>query len=61
MMRVVPGDTGSSYLWHKLTGTHTKVGGSGGQMPLGYPALDAKTLGVIETWILEGAPEYQRD
>ena len=47
---VTPGDPTKSYLWHKLNGTQTEVGGSGAQMPLGGK-LDAKSLTAIEAWI----------
>jgi hypothetical protein len=55
--RVEPCLTGDSYLWHKLNGTQSSVGGSGGQMPNGSPALSASDLSKIETWINEGAPQ----
>ncbi|MBI4600777.1 MAG: hypothetical protein HY721_02340 [Planctomycetes bacterium] len=63
MKRVKPNDTGMSYLWHKLNGTHNTLGscscpsvtGCGGQMPLGGPALSASNLTKIQQWILAGA------
>lgn len=53
---IEPGDTGTSYLWHKINGTQTDVGGSGGQMPQGGQ-LSQADLDTIEAWILAGAPE----
>ena len=52
---VEPGDTAKSYLWHKLQGTHTTVGGSGATMPKSGTMTKAD-LAIIETWINEGAP-----
>ncbi len=54
MDRVAPGDTATSYLWHKLRGTHLDVGGSGTAMPKAAP-LSAADLATIEGWILGGA------
>jgi hypothetical protein len=54
---IEPGDTAASYIWHKLNGTQTDVGGSGSDMPKGSSPMDAADLAIIETWILEGAPE----
>ncbi len=51
---VEPGDPQGSYLWHKLAGTHTDVGGGGGRMP-SSSGLPESTLDIIEEWILEGA------
>jgi hypothetical protein len=51
---VTPGDPQGSYLWHKLAGTHTDVGGSGGRMP-SSSGLGTSTLDKVELWILEGA------
>ena len=54
-IRVVPGDPDKSYLIHKLEGTHTKVGGTGAQMPFGAPPLPADKIAKIRQWIAEGA------
>ena len=55
---VTPNDTANSYLWHKINGTHGKVGGKGGEMPKdGNPDFGTVERDMIETWILEGAPE----
>lgn len=51
---VEPGDTEKSYLWLKLQGTHTSVGGSGAMMPLGKKLPDAE-LNAVEAWIVGGA------
>jgi mono/diheme cytochrome c family protein len=48
------GNTDDSYLWQKLMGTQTDVGGSGSTMPLG-PELTSDQLATVETWILDGA------
>ena len=56
MDRIEPGDTANSYIYLKLTGAHTAAGGSGSTMPLGG-SMSTSDLAVIETWILEGAPE----
>ena len=53
---VVPGNLEESYLWHKVKGTHRSVGGSGSSMPLGG-SLSEEQIGLLEAWILGGAPE----
>ncbi|MCP4810861.1 MAG: hypothetical protein GY884_36460, partial [Proteobacteria bacterium] len=53
---IEPGDTATSYIWHKVSGTHSKVGGAGSTMPLGG-SLSSANLAILETWIDEGAPE----
>ena len=55
MDRVTPGDLANSYLWHKLQGTHSSVGGSGAKMPKGS-SLTSSQLSKIQTWLEEGAP-----
>jgi hypothetical protein len=45
----------SSYLIHKVQGTHLTAGGSGAQMPLGIPPLAAQTIRMLRRWIKEGA------
>ena len=50
-LRVAPGDTAASVLYHKVFGT----GGYGARMPFGGPALPAVELDRIRTWIREGA------
>lgn len=52
---VAPGDLAKSYLWHKIEGTHTTVGGKGGQMPKGG-SLAGADKDTIEDWIVGGAP-----
>ncbi len=54
MMLVSPGSLNDSYLWHKLNNTQLEVMGMGVQMPSTIP-LDATQLGVIATWITQGA------
>lgn len=51
---IEPGDLRNSYLWHKIQGTHSSVGGRGASMPFGGSMSSADEL-KIETWILEGA------
>jgi len=51
---IEPGDSETSYLWHKLKGTHTSVGGSGSKMPL-IGSLSQDELDAIEQWIINGA------
>lgn len=51
-----PGDLRNSYIWHKLQGTQSDVGGAGAQMPSGG-SLTKGDEETIETWILEGAIE----
>ncbi|WP_434416168.1 hypothetical protein [Nannocystis pusilla] len=57
MMRVAPGDLDNSYLWHKVTGLHIEVGGSGVLMPPApADALSTDDLDTIAQWILQGCP-----
>jgi hypothetical protein len=51
MKRIKPNDSANSYLFHKLDGTQGGVGGSGGQMPLGDPAINAASRATILNWI----------
>jgi hypothetical protein len=51
---VEPGDTAKSYLWHKIAGTQTSVGGSGVKMPKGS-TMTSTQKATIEQWILDGA------
>lgn len=54
--KVEPGSLDDSYMWHKLHGTQFEVGGSGLDMPKDAMMLAPEDLDVIETWILDGAP-----
>ena len=56
MARVKPGAPDESYLLHKLAGTHLDQGGTGGRMPLGFPALPEAQVELITRWIASGAP-----
>ncbi|MCY0990344.1 hypothetical protein OV203_24605 [Nannocystis sp. ILAH1] len=57
MMLVAPGDLDGSYLWHKVTGLHIEVGGSGVLMPPApADALSTGDLDTIAQWILQGCP-----
>jgi hypothetical protein len=61
MDRVEPGNSGQSWLMHKLDGTHDDgwfacVGGNcGAQMPFGGPALSQQQRDAIRNWITNGA------
>lgn len=55
MMRIRPFEPDSSYLFHKIQGTQTTIGGSGAQMPLGAAPLSAQQISLIRTWITQGA------
>ena len=55
VMRVKPGDAENSYLYRKLEGEQGDLGGSGGRMPFGKPALAADQIKLIEDWINQGA------
>ena len=55
MMRIRPSKPDSSYLVHKIQGTHTTVGGTGQRMPLGQPVLSQAQIDMIRTWVTEGA------
>ncbi len=52
LQRVEPGNPDDSYLIRKLEGG---PGISGGQMPLGLPALPQSDIDVIRQWISDGA------
>ena len=52
LLRVKPGDPGSSYLVQKIEGRASV----GDRMPLGQPALPDATIAVIRQWIADGAP-----
>ena len=54
--RVRPSFPDSSYLVHKIEGTPGALGGSGGRMPLGLPALSGPEIATIRAWIAAGAP-----
>ncbi|MFI5306063.1 MAG: hypothetical protein ACHQ53_01845 [Polyangiales bacterium] len=55
MVRVKPGSTSDSYLWHKIDGTQLEVGGSGMIMPFTFP-LNPDEKAIFERWITAGAP-----
>ncbi len=54
LLRVSPGRPDQSYLYHKVNGTHLRVGGSGERMPTTGP-LDRNSIGIIRNWISQGA------
>jgi mono/diheme cytochrome c family protein len=51
MPLVTPGRPSDSYLWHKVVGTHTDIGGSGSRMPPTEP-LHTAELDLLRAWIL---------
>ena len=53
MNYITPGDPSQSYLWHKINGTQSSVGGSGSKMG----NLSNSQLSTIEEWITQGAPQ----
>ncbi len=55
LLRVKPSEPDSSYLMHKIQGTQSTVGGSGGRMPLGRAALSQAQIDIIRQWIADGA------
>ncbi|HSY85770.1 MAG TPA: hypothetical protein VLA85_04310 [Verrucomicrobiae bacterium] len=55
MKRVTPNNTAQSYLFHKVQGDQSTVGGTGGQMPAGRPQLTAGQRNDSQTWINGGA------
>ncbi|MEL6342643.1 MAG: c-type cytochrome domain-containing protein, partial [Myxococcota bacterium] len=54
MLLLSPGDRDASYLWHKLKGTHSDVGGSGQPMPPSGTLPD-EDLSLLGDWINDGA------
>lgn len=55
LLRIEPGRSDRSYLVDKLEGSQLQAGGSGEQMPLGLPELDAVFIGQLRSWIDDGA------
>jgi hypothetical protein len=51
MKRIAKGDHTKSYVWHKVNGTHTTVGGTGVRMPKGGTALTATELDRLAKYI----------
>lgn len=51
MKRIAPGDKSKSYLFHKISGTHESVGGSGDRMPKGGAALSKDLIDGIGAYI----------
>jgi mono/diheme cytochrome c family protein len=54
MLLVTPGDLEQSYLYRKITNTHSEVGGSGETMPFDSTLTDEQ-LHTIRSWIEQGA------
>lgn len=57
LLRVKPSEPDSSYLVHKVQGTHLSVGGSGGRMPLIGGPLSQTEIDLIRAWIADGAQD----
>jgi hypothetical protein len=57
LLRVKAFEPDSSYLVHKVQGTHLSVGGSGGRMPLIGGPLSRTEIDLIRAWIAEGAQD----
>ncbi len=55
MNRVTPNQPDSSYLVHKVQGTHLTAGGSGSRMPLNRSPLSQSDIDLIRDWIQAGA------
>ena len=55
MNRVTPNQPNSSYLFHKVQGTHLDVNGSGDRMPQGRSPLSQSDIDLIRAWIQAGA------
>jgi len=55
-MRVLPGDSSESYLYHKVEGD-LPSGAYGARMPFGGPYLDQHLIDIIQLWIDGGAPD----
>ena len=54
MNLVTPGDSSMSYLWLKIDGSFTDVGGTGAPMPIGG-TLSGADQATIQNWIDGGA------
>ncbi|WP_143141259.1 hypothetical protein [Nannocystis exedens] len=54
MALVAPGSPEDSYLWHKVAGSQSQVGGAGKRMPPN-DELQPGDLAAIEQWIADGA------
>lgn len=57
LSQVEPGSLQNSYLFHKLTGTHIKAGGSGASMPYQRDSLPKTDIVTIRQWIKQGAKD----
>jgi hypothetical protein len=53
-MWLVGGTLEESYLWHKLNGTQSDVGGGGARMPV-TGEFTAEDLELVSAWIVGGA------
>lgn len=55
MLRINPGDPLTSYLVHKIRGTHLEVGGTGVRMPFGGQLAPAD-IDIVRAWVQDSAP-----
>jgi hypothetical protein len=53
---IEPGSRDDSYVWHKVSGTHRDVGGTGLQMPDPNHPLSSDDMNTLGAWIDAGAP-----
>lgn len=51
LVRIAPGNRAGSYLFHKISGTHTSVGGVGGRMPAAGPFLSDEEIERVGRYI----------
>jgi len=57
LMLVMPNEPDSSYFYLKLTDAYLAAGGTGEKMPIQQEALSPAQLGLIRSWIEQGAPD----
>jgi hypothetical protein len=57
LLRIHPGLPDSSYLVHKIQGTHASVGGHGLRMPAMLDPLPQRDIDMIREWIAAGAEQ----
>ncbi|MSO89050.1 MAG: hypothetical protein EXQ89_03660 [Rhodospirillaceae bacterium] len=56
LLRVAPGASEKSYLWHKVRGTHLTVGGTGDRMPFDRAPVPDDMIAQLTAWIGDCAP-----
>ncbi len=55
LLLVAPGEPETSYLMHKMDGTHADVGGSGSLMPMASTPISEAERDIVRAWIADGA------